>query len=74
MLSTLRYSYVTDDEELPGLRKVIITASDGVYTDTLSIYVNVVIENNNPPELSFDGNRRARFIEGSARPLRIGII
>ena len=63
---------MTDGEELPGQREIIVTASDGVFTDSLSLLVDVVIVNDNAPDLTFGGRDTATFVEGSASPSPIG--
>ena len=73
MLRSLRYSYVTSSEELPGLREITIVASDGIYSATISVFVDVRILNNNSPGLSFVGQDSVNFIEGSS-PLPIGTL
>lgn len=72
MLNTLVYSYVTNMEEIQGIREILVTASDGVFTSNISIMVDVMILNNNPPSIFFDGVNSARFVEGSMGPLNIG--
>ncbi len=63
---------MTSGEELPGRREIVLVASDGVYSDTVSLFVDVVIVNNNPPDLSFEGRDTAIFVEGSALASPIG--
>ena len=65
LLNSLRYSYLTDNEELPGQRQIIVTASDGIYTDSLSVFIDVQILNNNSPQLSLGGRDTANFVEGA---------
>lgn len=74
LLDSLRYTYVTDGEEVPGQREIVVTASDGVFTDSLSLFVDVVIVNNNAPGLSFGGRDIATFVEGAASPSPIGTV
>lgn len=63
---------MTSEEELPGQREIIITASDGLFTDTISLYIEVEVLNNNAPELSFEGRDTASFVEGTTSPVPIG--
>lgn len=72
MLTSLQYTYVSSGEELPGQREIVVTASDGVYSDSLSLFVDVVVVNDNPPVLSFGGLDTAVFVEGSTSPVPIG--
>lgn len=59
-------------EEIVGTREILVTASDGIYTSNVSIMVDVMILNNNPPNIFFGGVSTADFVEGSTEPLRIG--
>ena len=72
LLESLRYTYVTSGEELPGLREVRITASDGVFTAYTVLIVNVTIANDNAPTLSLQGRETATFVEGATSPAPIG--
>ena len=72
VLASLRYTYVSSGEELPGQREIAVTASDGIFSDSLTLLVDVVIVNDNPPILSFGGPDTALFVEGSTSPVPIG--
>lgn len=73
MLTTLTYSYVSDMEELPGDRQIIISASDSSSTASLTLTVSVEILNNNPPVIMLQGDSMAIFVEGSTLPYPIGM-
>jgi len=49
-----------------------MTASDGIFTSIVSILVDVMILNNNPPTLFFSLANTATFEEGSTELLPIG--
>ena len=51
-----------------------ITVSDGRYSATLTLTVNVQILNNRAPQLSFLGPSVAMFVENSSQPLPVGSI
>ncbi len=72
VVGSLRYTYTAPGEEVPGVRQVIITASDGDFTASAVVMVRVVILNNNPPVISLEGQSTAVFVEGSTPPLPIG--
>ena len=59
-------------EELPGVRQITITISDASSTASLTLIVNVQIENNNRPMIMFQGDNTAVFVEGSTLPYCIG--
>lgn len=73
LLRSLRYSYSNGDEELPGVRQITISASDGVFTDSTLLLVTVRILNDNAPVITFGGSDTAVFMEGSQDPLPIGM-
>lgn len=73
-MESLRYNYATSSEFVSGERVIRVTASDGTNETTLAITVDVQILNNNPPLLTFDGQRLATFIDGSSMPLEVGRI
>ena len=73
MLATLTYSYISDMEELPGDRQIIISASDSSSTASLTLTVSVEILNNNPPVMILQGDSMAIFVEGSTLPYPIGM-
>lgn len=73
VVSSLRYTYTATVEEIPGVRQVTITASDGDFTASVVVMVQVVILNNNPPVISLEGPVSAVFVEGSTLPLPIGM-
>lgn len=54
---------MTGGEELPGQREIVVTAYDGVFSDSVSLFVDVVILNDNAPELSFGGRNTAVVVE-----------
>lgn len=74
VLSTLRYTYVTSGEELPGQREISIMASDGVTSDLITLTMDVVILNNNSPQLTLAGRQTASFVENATSPAPIGAI
>ena len=74
VIRSLRYSYSTSGEEVPGVRHVRVTVSDGVFSDSVTLMVTVVVLNNNPPVVVFSGQSSTLFVEGMTQPLPIGMI
>ena len=72
-LTSLAYSYITNMEELPGDRQIIISASDKSSTASVTLTVNVNILNNNPPMVMLRGDDTALFVEGRQEPYPIGM-
>ena len=74
LLSSLSYSYTLsgDEEPVRGERLVKITTSDGVFQSSIIITIDVVIVNNNPPQVTFAGSTNISFTEGATVPVSLG--
>ncbi len=57
---------------MPGDRVVTITATDEDFQANISLTITVVVLNNNPPNVSFGGDSRLVYLEGSAVSLPVG--
>lgn len=55
------------------MRYVTVTASDGVFSDSVTVMVTVVVLNNNPPVIVFSGESSTLFVEGMTQSLPIGM-
>ena len=63
-MSSLSYTYLTNDEPLPGERNITITASDGMLPPvSLQLIIEVQILNNNAPQMSFAGKTTVTYNE-----------
>lgn len=58
---------------MPGERLINITVSDGVFSSSAVIFINVVALNNNPPQITFSGNSNISFIEGQTSGIPLGL-
>ena len=74
LLNSLSYSYSLPEDEEPvaGERRVMIIISDGFFQSAIIISVDVIILNNNPPEISFSGSSNISFTEETAAPVALG--
>lgn len=76
LLSSLTYSYSAQgNEEIErGERFIKITISDGLLQFSIIITVEVVIINDNAPEITFAGSSNTSFMEGAPVPLALGSV
>lgn len=76
MLSSLIYSYTAQgNEEIErGERLIKITISDGLLQFSTIITIEVVIINDNAPEILFAGSSNISFMEGAPVPLMLGSV
>lgn len=76
LLSSLTYSYSAQgNEEIErGERFIKITISDGLLQFSIIITVEVVIINDNAPEIIFAGSSNISFMEGAPVPLALGSV
>lgn len=74
LLSSLTYSYTAQgNEEIErGERFIKITISDGLLQFSIILTVEVVIINDNAPEIIFVGSSNISFMEGAPVPLALG--
>lgn len=76
LLSSLIYSYSApgNEEGDRGERFIKITISDGVLQFSIVITIEVVIINNNAPEIFLAGSLNVTFMEGASSPLVLGSV